>query len=172
LIIETERLILRPWCEDDAESLFKYACDERVGPAAGWPAHESVADSLDVLRNVLIKDGTWAVTLKGSGEPVGSIGRFPSDCSKAGGEPEIGYWIGVPHWGKGYIPEATRAVIELCFKEGAEHVWCGHFEANDKSRRVIEKCGFEYIFSEPWQREGGEPKLTLYYRIGKEAWHK
>ena len=49
----TERLILRPWKESDAESLFEYAKDPKVGPIAGWPVHTSVNDSLNIIKNVL-----------------------------------------------------------------------------------------------------------------------
>lgn len=51
--METERLILRPWEEADAEDLYEYARDPEVGPIAGWPVHKSVEDSLEVIRNVL-----------------------------------------------------------------------------------------------------------------------
>ena len=51
-IIETARLILRPWKEDDAESLFRYAHDPEVGPIAGWPPHTSVENSLEIIRTV------------------------------------------------------------------------------------------------------------------------
>lgn len=50
--LKTERLILRPWEETDAESLYEYAKDTAVGPVAGWPAHISVSDSLEVIRRV------------------------------------------------------------------------------------------------------------------------
>ena len=69
-VFETERLVIRPWREDDAENLYKYASDPEVGPAAGWPVHTSVEDSLRVLREVLIEENTWAVTIKASDEPV------------------------------------------------------------------------------------------------------
>ena len=67
-VFETERLVMRPWREDDAENLYKYASDPAVGPSAGWPVHTSVGDSLRVLREVLIEDKTWAVTIKPSDE--------------------------------------------------------------------------------------------------------
>lgn len=169
-IIETKRLILRPWREDDAADLYKYACDERIGPDAGWPVHKDEQDSLNVLRTVLIKENTWAITIKGSDEPVGSIGYFPGDATRANGEPEIGYWIAVPFWGNGYIPEATQAVIDRCFNEGANQVWCAHFIENLKSRKVIEKCGFVYQFTEPWSRGSESHDETLYYCISREAW--
>lgn len=55
----TERLILRPWKETDAESLYKYAKDPAVGPIAGWPVHTSVENSLEIIRNVLSADETY-----------------------------------------------------------------------------------------------------------------
>lgn len=166
-VIETERLILRPWREEDAADLYKYARDERVGPAAGWPVHKDEADSLNILRTVLMKEDTWAVTIKGSGEPVGSIGCFPSEAERAGGEMESGYWIGVPFWGRGYIPEAVRALISRCFEKGSNQVWCSHFTGNGKSRRVIEKCGFRYQFTESWGHDGPEAR---FYCITREDW--
>lgn len=172
-VFETERLVMRPWREDDAENLYKYASDPAVGPAAGWPVHTSVEDSLRVLREVLIEDKTWAVTIKPSDEPVGSVGAFPTDASGADGEPEIGYWIGRPYWGNGYIPEAVRALIGRCFDEGAESVWCSHFVGNDKSRRVIEKCGFKFAVSMTVRAAllDGMPEYeTLYYKITREEW--
>ena len=72
--IVTERLILRPWQESDAESLYKYARDPEIGPIAGWPPHTSVEDSLNVIRTVFSAPETYAVVLKETGEPVGSAG--------------------------------------------------------------------------------------------------
>ena len=63
-MIETERLILRPWNETDAESLYEYAKDDRVGPIAGWPPHTSVENSREVIKTVLSAPETYAVCLK------------------------------------------------------------------------------------------------------------
>ena len=73
--LTTDRLILRPWRESDAGILYKYAKDPEIGPAAGWPPHTSVEDSLEVIRTVFSAPETYAVVLKETGEPVGSIGR-------------------------------------------------------------------------------------------------
>lgn len=149
MILETERLILRPWKETDAESLYQYAKDPKVGPIAGWPPHTSVENSKDIIKNVLSKDLTFAVTIKGSDEAVGSIGLMvgeESNLSLPETEAEIGYWIGVPFWGNGYIPEAAKALMRYAFEElKMEKLWCGYFEGNEKSRRAQEKCGFRYV---------------------------
>ena len=166
--IETGRLVLRPWREDDAAALYRYASDPDVGPAAGWPPHKDVEDSLHILRTVLMDDHTWAITVTPSDEPVGSIGIFPGKQPEENGEYEIGYWIGKPFWGKGYVPEAVRALLDLYFSFGAERIWCAHAEQNRKSRRVIEKCGFRYRFSAPWVSPIGDVRNSLYYAVTAE----
>lgn len=165
---ETERLRLRPWREDDAEALYPLARDPEIGPRCGWVPHKSVEGSIEVLRRVLMKENTWAVTGKGSDRPIGSLGVFPTDFGAGKGQPEIGYWLGRAFWGRGYIPEAVRRAIGLCFESGAEAVWCAHFIGNEKSRRVIEKCGFHYCAPGRFTGADGVEHEALYYSICRE----
>lgn len=159
---ETERLILRPWVEQDAEALYQYAKDPAVGPIAGWPPHTDVPDSLRVIRDILSKPETYAVVLKQTCELVGDValmrGPGESSLSRDDTEGEIGYWIGVPYWGRGLIPEAVRALIRRGFEAlDLSRIWCGYFDGNDKSRRVQEKCGFIYHHTNqnlPWPAMG------------------
>lgn len=145
---ETRRLILRPWKEADAGELYRYAKDGRVGPVAGWPAHTSVENSREIIKEVLSVEGTYAVVLKENNLPAGSVGLMVGKASNLKlpeTEAEIGYWIGVPYWGKGLIPEAVRELMKYAFEElKMERLWCGYFDGNEKSRRVQEKCGFLY----------------------------
>lgn len=157
MILETERLILRPWDETDAEELYKYAKDPKVGPIAGWPPHTSVENSREVIKDVLSAGETYAVVLKTTKKPVGSVGLMIGDKSNieiSSNEGEIGYWIGVPYWGQGLIPEAVRELMRHGFEDlNLDMLWCGYFEGNIKSKRVQEKCGFKYHHTEkdkPW----------------------
>ena len=114
MMLETRRLILRPWEESDAENLYQYAKSPEVGPAAGWPPHTSVENSREIIRDVLSEPETYAVILKGTGKPVGSVGIMPGTRSHFQlneDEGEIGYWIAVPFWGQGLIPEAVCEVM-------------------------------------------------------------
>lgn len=149
MIIETERLILRPWQETEADTLFKYASAPEIGPIAGWPPHTSVENSLEIIRTIFSAPETYAVVLKDTGEPVGSCGIMFADglhsAAMKPGEAEIGYWIGKPYWGQGFIPEAVNALLSRCFNELAlDAVWCGYYEGNSKSKRVCEKSGFKF----------------------------
>lgn len=78
-MIETERLILRPWSETDAGALFRYASDPDIGPIAGWPVHTSVENSREIIRTVFAAPEVYAVVLKDTGEPVGSCGIMMAD---------------------------------------------------------------------------------------------
>ena len=62
--METARITLRRWKESDAETLFKYASDPDVGPRAGWPVHQSVEESREVIQKFFLNDSTWAIVLK------------------------------------------------------------------------------------------------------------
>ena len=63
MILETERLILRPWEDKDAEELYRYAKDPQVGPSAGWPPHTSVENSLEIIHSVFAEPETCAVVV-------------------------------------------------------------------------------------------------------------
>ena len=148
MILETERLILRPWELDDAEDLFYYAKNPDVGPIAGWPPHTSVENSREIIRTVLAINETYAVVPRSEGKTVGSIGLMmgkDSNLDISEDEGEVGYWIGVEFWGQGLIPEAVREMLRHGFEDlNLKNIWCGYFDGNEKSKRVQEKCGFRY----------------------------
>lgn len=170
-VLETKRLLLRPWEEDDAAELYRLASDPEIGPAAGWAPHTSVEDSLAVIRTVLGVPGTYAVVLRESGKPIGSCGVFPTRAQGASeSELEIGYWIGRQYWGRGYAPEAVNALLAHCFSCGDSAVWCAYFDGNEKSRRVQQKCGFRPHHTESdilWEPTN-ERKTEHYTRITAE----
>lgn len=148
MTLETKRLILRPWEESDAQSLYLYAKDKDIGPIAGWQPHKSVEDSLEIIRTVLAQPQTYAVCLKTDNKAIGSISLMfgeSTDLTDKADECELGYWIGKPFWGQGLIPEAVRELMRCAFEElTVSAVWCGYYEGNEKSKRVQEKCGFVY----------------------------
>ena len=152
MILKTDRLILRPWKEEDAPQLYKYAKDPNVGPVAGWPVHTDVENSRQIIKDVLSDDETYAIVLKGEDFPIGSVGLMlgeKSNITCGNDEGEIGYWIGVPYWGQGLIPEAVNELMRHGFEElGLKIIWCGYFDGNKKSWRVQEKCGFQYHHTE------------------------
>lgn len=147
MILHTSRLTLRPWREEDAESLFTYAKDPAVGPIAGWPAHRSVEESLYVIQNVFSVPETYAICLN-EDTPIGAISlklNGHTDMTERDDECELGYWLGKPFWGRGYMPEAAEELLRHGFEDlGMTTIWCGYYDGNQKSKRVQEKLGFAY----------------------------
>ena len=131
--METERILLRPWRDDDAAALFKYASDPDVGPRAGWPPHKS--------------DTNWAIELKATGEAIGAIGYLPapeSNLPAREGEPLIGYWVAKPYWNQGICTEALKIMLEHIRKTtDIKSLISSHYFDNPASGKVMEKCGFK-----------------------------
>ena len=174
--METERLILRRWEESDAEDLYKYASDPDVGPIAGWPPHQSVDESRDVIKNVLSGKEAYAICLKEDDKAIGAIElklNGHTDMTDRDDECELGYWLGKPFWGQGIMPEAAKEMLRYAFENiGMTKVWCGYYEGNTKSKRVQEKVGFKY----QWTTEDVDVPLMHEKRTGhvnamtKEEW--
>ena len=92
-MLETERLVLRRWEDSDAGDLFEYAKDPDVGPIAGWPPHQSIEESREVIKNVFTGREAYAVCLKTDGKAIGAIellageailgaGHHPGSCAR------------------------------------------------------------------------------------------
>lgn len=150
-VLETKRLILRPWKDDeaDAQALFRYASDPEIGPNAGWLPHESVIYSGNMIRTILKKDGIFAITRKGGdNEAIGSIGLTMSPSGARGRketEAELGYWIGRPYQNQGLTTEAVREMLRYAFCDRQrEGVWCCYYDGNLRSRHVMDKTGFTF----------------------------
>ena len=136
--IETERLLLRPWEDGDAPVLYRWASDPEVGPRAGWPPHTSQANSLEIIHGALGLPETYAMVLKETGEPVGSIGLFTPDVPcpdlpvpEGMAQMELGYWVARPYWGRGLAPEASAALLDRGFGVlNCAVIQCCHFDFN------------------------------------------
>lgn len=152
MLLKTSRLELRPFQDSDAESLFLYASDPAVGPCAGWPPHQSVSESLEIIRTILSGPECYAICEKGSAFPIGAAElMLYGQGNKAQGpdECELGFWLGQPFWGRGYMTEAAGCLLERAFSDlGMKKVWSAYYDGNDRSKRVQEKLGFHYDHTE------------------------
>lgn len=141
--IITERLILRPFTEDDLDDLYEYAKNPNVGPRAGWSEHEDKMVSLEILEKFIEKPDVWALELKETGHVIGSLGLHKSDMRIGVKAFQMGYVLSEDYWGHGLIPEAGKAALRYAFCHmDADVVEIGHFDFNEQSKRVIEKLKF------------------------------
>ncbi|MDO5062665.1 MAG: GNAT family N-acetyltransferase [Peptostreptococcaceae bacterium] len=151
VVLRTERLILRPFCQEDLNDLYDYASVDGVGQMAGWKPLESKEESQVILDLFVYGRKNFAIEYRG--KVIGSLGieqydeaRFPEFEDKKCRE--IGFALSKEYWGQGLMQEAVNEVIRFLFEEiGLDVILCGHFVWNERSRRVQEKCGFKYYRS-------------------------
>ena len=176
-VLETERLILRNWVESDVESLHEIASDEHVGPACGWTPHKDIEESQYILKNILMNDHTFAIILKGhTATVIGSIGFIKKPASKYCEnelQHEIGFWIGYPYWGNGYMPEACKCLMMYGFEQlKLEKIICTHVIENINSESVQKKCNFKYAYTDRFFHEGRNREVTMIVnQISSEAYY-
>ena len=169
--LRTERLLLRPWCGSDLDDFYEYARVDGVGQMAGWKPHGSIDESRTILDMFIREKKTFALVY--GGKAVGSLGiekyneQFFPELSDLRGR-EIGYALNKDYWGKGLMPEAVRTVIGYLFNVvNLDFILVGHFEWNRQSARVIEKCGFQYVRTIPYETRMGtieQSEESILYR--------
>lgn len=116
--LETERLLVRPFQEEDAEAFFACCQNPNLGNNAGWAPHKTIEESREILQNVFIgQENIWAMTLKDTQQLIGSIGIVPDPKRENPQVRMLGYWLDEAHWGKGYMTEAVQAVLNYGFNE-------------------------------------------------------
>ena len=145
--IETERLVLRVRTVADVEDIFDYASRPEVSYPAGFPPVKTLEDEIYYLEHILPernqKDNLpagYGIVVKGTDKIIGSVDfprRYEDDVL------EIGYTLHPDYWGRGYVPEAARALIDIAFRElGLHKIELSCFGYNTQSQRVAEKLGF------------------------------
>ena len=141
-VLETERLTLRRPTLVDVKGIVRLANDRRIAENTRRLPHPYHGEHAEQFVNTLADGGRETVFLvERDFQPIGMVGidwRAPD-------APELGYWLGVDHWGQGFATEAVRAVIDYAFEEFAiENLFAGARVANPASRNVLEKCGFQW----------------------------
>ena len=169
--METDRLLLRPWEESDLMDFHEYAQLEEVAGPAGWKASKDLEMSKEQLKHYIEDRETFALVLKENGKVIGSFSvqkrywhQYPIDRNLQGRE--FGFDLHSAYWGRGLAPEAVKAVTDYCFEKlNYDFVTCGHFLGNDKSRRCIEKSGFDFLFEKEFDLPtGAKEQIRTYIR--------
>jgi RimJ/RimL family protein N-acetyltransferase len=141
-VLETKRLVLRAPRLEDAKKVATLANDRRIAEnTARIPHPYKLADAESFIcgANKAGGEAVFLITLRDR-TVIGACGIMPQEPV-----PELGYWLGVPHWGKGYATEALHAVIDYAFTDLThEALQAGARVTNPASRRVLEKCGFQW----------------------------
>ena len=174
VVLTTDRLTLRPWRESDLHDFYEYASVDGVGQMAGWNPHRNVEESKTILSHFI--EGKHVFALEHNGKVVGSLGieqyceeNYPELDTLQGRE--IGYVLSKAYWGQGLMAEAVKAVIAYLFDEvGLDFIIVGHFDWNGQSRRVIEKCGFQYIKTTKFETRYETVETSIEYILWREQY--
>ena len=149
IVIETERLILRPFVMEDIETAYRnWGGDPEVSKYLHWQCHRDREDTREVLSMWI--DGyqkpdfyQWAIVPKDLGENIGTISIV--SMNEKTDMLHFGYCIGSKWWRKGYTSEALAGILPFLFDEvGANRVESQHDPENPNSGKVMLKCGLKY----------------------------
>lgn len=144
-VIETNRMVLRPWKIEDLDDLYEYARNPKIGPCAGWKPHENKEESLKILQSFIEGNEVRAIVLKENDKVIGSVGVHFDKKRDLVNAKMIGYVLSEAYWGKGLMSEAVGKLIDYLFtEEKLDMITCYHYPFNLRSKGVIKKCGFTY----------------------------
>ena len=145
MILNTNRLILRPVVEEDATAIFEYSQEPNVGVNAGWKPHESLEETLQIMKAVFLnQDAVFAIILRENSKLVGTIGLIADPKRQNESVRMLGYALSERVWGSGYKTEAVKRVTQFGFEQlhlEAVSAYC--YPYNIRSVRVLEKNGFQ-----------------------------
>ena len=164
VILRTNRLVLRPWTLDDVDDMYEYAKVEGVGIWAGWLPHKDMEESKSIVESFIKHKKVLAIEYEG--KVIGSIGiEFYEESDYPELENlkarEVGYVLSKDYWGKGLMTEAVTEVIRYLFEEESlDAITCCYYVQNNRSARVQEKCGFEFVRDSVHESSFGEKRDT------------
>ena len=168
-VLETERLMLRRPTLADVKAIAHLANDRRIAENTRRLPHPYSQDhAIEFVRAIANHNRETVFLIENNHTPIGVVGV---DWREADA-PELGYWLGVEHWGQGFGTEAARAVIDFTFEEfDVEHLISGARVANPSSRNILEKCGFQWSGVELHRFEAlGSSTPVDRFRLSRSVW--
>lgn len=168
-IIETDRLGLRYFCSEDLADLYEISIQTAVAIEAGWEPHKDINETKIVLDKYLGNKEVFGIVEKSSNKLVGRVALYDFH-NRAGNHREIGFILNENFWGKGYMTEVLKAVVIHAFEEiKVDYLVLAHYDNNQRSKRVIEKCGFAFegVIHNEIERFDGVLLNSHYYYLPK-----
>ena len=169
-VLESERLVLRPFSMDDVNEVFLYASDAQVTKYLTWSSHTDITQTEKIVKEVFMgKPGVYAIELKSEQKCIGCIDlRLCPEHDKA----SFGYVLNRKYWNQGYMSEALKLILNLSFtKLELNRVESTHYVGNEGSGRVMEKCGMKYEGKGLQEvKIKGNYYDVIHYAILKENW--
>jgi RimJ/RimL family protein N-acetyltransferase len=168
-VLGTQRLTLRRPTLADVKAIAHLANDRRIAENTRRLPHPYRQDhAVEFVRATAVDNSETVFLIEHNHSPIGMVGIDRSEQDA----PELGYWLGVEYWGRGFGTEAARAMIDFFFEEfDAEHLISGARVANPASRNILEKCGFQWSGVELHRFEAlGCSTPVDRFRLSRSVW--
>jgi len=167
-VLESERLLLRTPTLADVNAITSLAGDRRIAENTRLPHPYSKDHAIGFVRRLAGESRETVFLIEHNGTPIGVVGADWRESDT----PELGYWLGVEHWGQGFATEAVRAMIDFTFEEfDVPFIRSGARVANPASRNVLEKCGFQWCGVELHRFEAlGSSSPVDCFRLARGVW--
>lgn len=144
MILESGRILLRPFESGDLADLHAYASQPGVGEMAGWKHHEDLAESREMLDAFLAAPNTFALVSQADGRVIGHLAVHDDSEDGRADTKELGFVLSRDYQRLGIMTEAVRALLDQLRSMGIRHVYACCFQDNAPSKGLIEKCGFRF----------------------------
>lgn len=160
VVLETKRLILRRLKQDDLLGLHELTCQKDVTKMCGWKPHKNIEETQELLNNYCdLNKHVIGIVLKENNKLIGLVEYVANETLEIKDKKgmELAFLLSNKYWGNGYMVEALNCFIEYGFNFlSLEYILASHLIDNYQSKRVLEKCGFEYIKNVKYQNTNGE----------------
>lgn len=170
--LTTERLIIRLFRPEDVNDVHEYCSQSGVGENAGWPAHQSIQQTSQILIGWINSGYKHAIIWRGNGKVIGHIAIDPDSEENRTDTRELGCALNRDYQRRGIMTEVIKATVVYLFQNGIEYVWACCFQSNLPSRKMIEKCNFVFQQEGTYFSEGFHKTFPSYeYRLSKSEWN-
>lgn len=176
MILETERLILRPIDINDANDIYSFCKDEAIGRNAGWKPHENIEETKIVVSEIFLnKENVFGIILKENQKLIGTAGLISDQTRNNSDAKMLGYSLNKNYWGNGYMTEAAKAIMHYGFELlGSDIITATCFVHNSRSKAVLKRCGFTYegTLRQAWALYDGTVMDCEHYSITADEYEE
>lgn len=176
-MLESKRIYLRRFEENDAAQLLKWGLNSRYHDMAGFEQYQNMTEAINGVHQYMARPESYVICLRKTNEIIGLIELYERGMDEKSGllkTKEVGFLLDQAFEGHGYMTEALHLILDYAFKKKRQlEVWAGTFSDNRKSQKLLEKMGFKYVYTVDYTQISKIFSFKeKYYLLKKEEWLK
>ena len=150
-MLESKRIYLRRFEEKDAEQLLKWGRNARYHNLAAFENYQNIEEAQRGVEQYMARPESYIICLRQNDQTIGLIELYERGLDEQSGllkTKEVGFLLDQAFEGQGYMTEALRLILNYAFKKKRQkEIWAGTFVNNEKSQKLLEKLGFQYVYT-------------------------